>query len=95
MSARSELAAGVERLRLALDPALAELKREHDEAEAERAYDRHLARKYKGSRGGGQQCAGCKQLRPLGEIGCGNCGYMDRGGYQSVPAKTSYLERWR
>lgn len=92
--APSNLAAGIERLRLALDPSLAEARAEYLAAESERKLDRHLKRKYPGS-GGGLQCAGCKRIKPLGQHVCGNCGYLDGAGYQSVPATTSYLERWR
>lgn len=91
----AELAANVERLRIAVDPELAALHAEHQAAEQEAAYDRHLARKWPGARGGGMQCAACKRIKRLGEHQCTSCGYLDGAGYLGVPAQTGYLERWR
>ena len=77
------------------DPATWQAYLEWAERDCELALDRHLARKYHHGHGGGLQCHGCRKFKPLGAHVCPHCGYLDGAGYQSVPAKTSYLERWR
>lgn len=41
------------------------------------------------------QCSGCRAILKHHGAQCTACGFMDGGGYLGVPAKTSYLERWR
>lgn len=74
----------------------AETEREHA-AYLEARYNPEAARRSLGRTGGYNrpQCPGCRAFLKYEGAQCSNCGFMGQAGYLSVPAKTSYLERWR
>lgn len=104
-STHAQLADGLARLRAALSgrhapvvdgPTGDGLTPEQARAYAAR-YKPENARRSLGRTGGyaRPQCGGCKAFIKYEGAQCSACGFMDGGGYLAVPAKTSYLERWR
>lgn len=89
-----ELAAGLERLRVALGGAPAE----PDADEIARTMAARYAPKPISRMSGWRetpQCGGCKRILKRPDAVCPGCGYANHGGYVGVPATESHLERWR
>lgn len=77
-------ARAIERLRLAVDPELADAKREWEQEQVLRSrYAPGRIAKYDG------------KLSGYGPGRTGHCGYVEGAGYLGVPAQSSYLERWK
>lgn len=98
LDAAPDLRPNVEALRLAVNPALSAFGRELEEREAMARWERGAraaAGRSSGWRRGPPQCPGCKRLKSSPVAVCEGCGFLPGAGYVGVPARTSYLDRWR